>query len=163
MGKTHKSSQGFSPCHELQLRFLPLHHSVVHTVQHGLIWVSGANKWSLCLLSCYLLTAAGAGAVSLMNSLPRCSEMGELPNAPLWKPQIKKNDCAELFFHPLRPIFSLCFYLSFTSAANELPVHCLFPVRDNLHSYGTACFFPFLIYHFYSCMASKRKVFTPSV
>lgn len=115
------------------------------------------------ILSCYLLTAAGAGAVSLMNSLPRCSEMGELPNAPLWKPQIKKNDCAELFFHPLRPIFSLCFYLSFTSAANELPVHCLFPVRDNLHSYGTACFFPFLIYHFYSCMASKRKVFTPSV
>lgn len=156
MGKTHKSSQGISPCRELQLRFPSLHRSVVHPVKCALIWASGADKPSLCHPQ--LPAAAGARAVSLLNSLSRCSEMAELPTAPLWKPQIKKDYCAELFFPPLRPIFSLCFYLSFTSAATELPVHCLFPVRDNLHSYGTACFFPFLIYHFYSCMASKRNV-----
>lgn len=95
--------------------------------------------------------------------LSRCSEMAELPTAPLWKPQIKKIYCAKLFLLLLRPIFSFCFYLSFASATTELPVHCLFPVRDNMHSPGTSCFFPSLIYHFYSCMDSKRNVFMSNI
>ena len=161
MGKTHKSSQGISPCHELQLRFLSLHHSVVHPVQRALIWASGADKWSPCHPQ--LPAAASAGAVSLLNSLSRHSEMAELPAAPLWKPQIKKNYSAKLFFPPLRPVFSLCFYLSFTSATTELPLYCLFPVRDNLHSYGATCFFPFLVYHFSSCMARKRNISMPNI
>lgn len=84
-------------------------------------------------------------------------------NTLLWKVLIKKNDCDELFFLPLRPIFSLCFYLSFTLDTTGLQVHYLFPVRDNLYSYGTVCFFPFPIYHCYNCMASKRNILMPNM
>lgn len=100
----------FHSCHEFQLRCLSLHHFVVQPTQHPLIWASGIEKlspchsqlWPSCQLPKWKLSYYWILFLSTQRWL-------WCPSAPVWKPQIMKNNCVGLIIFLSRPTFLFYF------------------------------------------------------